>query len=524
MNHRRIIVAFSVSRTRRVRSNGTRRVPTTKRRGMSLIIIVLLISITMAVSFAVVHSQAIDARVQQNATLRDSARQAALAGMSVALRTVHNSSWAGVGASISRNLSPSESFTATFTTGDESLLQSDPAYAEYPYRVTIVSTGYARDPDNADRITSHRIQAVIRLIPRKIGAEPAGWSEIQANTFCQWKKDSLSVNVPCRVEGPVRIRGTLDLCDDDIYWSSSPRWWYFSHLNTMRSNGYSDYRPFNGPMQINYSEQRSGVISRLTDALGVSVSDASSASTYTWTSATVDGSYRLYPGGKIYYAEALASDISNTELKSNPITNPLGIFTCALDTRFNGNVSLQGTVIGGCDINIHAGSNTFSSLTVPPYQHSDIPSSVRVRMPTAVVNDDFRVETDANLTFKGLVMAKDELIVLSDSQQHMNVNIQGKAAAAKLNIDPRSEWMMSSYWWADRASTYYVYYYYTWYFPVWLNRSPYYLNYQPCIQIKPDSDTTPYHWYNGNEPLFQVDSAGGDAGLRWEVIRWTDNP
>ncbi len=80
-------------------SNGK---PARPRRGISLLIVVLLVSLAMAVSFSVIHSQGTALAIQQNADLRASARQAAMTGMAVALREANSPDWIGVGASFAK--------------------------------------------------------------------------------------------------------------------------------------------------------------------------------------------------------------------------------------------------------------------------------------------------------------------------------------------------------------------------------------------------------------------------------------
>jgi hypothetical protein len=496
------------------------------RRGISLIVVVMLVSLAMAVSFAVVHSQGTAMRIQQNATLRVDARQAAQAGMAVALRESCRPNWSGVDTSISGDLSQSESFHATFSTGDATLAEDDPEYAEYPYRVTILVTGLAHDPSHPERQATHEISAVIRLVPQAIDDEPPGWDEIQQNTFCQWEKNDTRVTLPCRIEGPVRIRGRLKLCEDEIDWSDTVRLWYLAHLNFMRNDGWPDYRPFNGPIRIAHSEQEQKTLDLLTGALGVDISDADTGKIYSWTMPMDAGSYRLYPGGKIYYAETIDADLSDTTLKPDPKTNPLGIFIGNGETRLYENVSLEGTLINNGDVKILGGTNTFISLSVPPYSHRDFFGGTGIRLPT-VVSNNFRVEPGASVAAKGLVMAKDNLEIKSDYQYDMSVTIQGNAMAKDLDIKPRIEWRQTKGWWDDWLAIYWSHFYPAWYFPALVQTfSEYELDPQPLIWIRPEAGAAPYHWYNGNNPLFKQskDSDGNDAGLRWELISWTNNP
>ncbi|MEA1952386.1 MAG: hypothetical protein U9N87_13485, partial [Planctomycetota bacterium] len=493
------------------------------RRGISLIIVVLLVSMTMAVSFAVIHTQGTAITTQQNADLRASARAAALTGMAVAIREAHSPDWIGTEVSFSKSLGTSELFNATYSTGDATLSDGDDDYDEYAYRVTILVTGHATDPNNTDRTASHQIEAVIRLVPEAVDNEPTGWGEIQQNTFCQRENGTVSLTVPCRIEGPVRIRGKLDLCKNRIAWDDNLRTWYLDELYSMSQNGWPDYRPFNGPMYLPYGEQDAGTTDLLSGALHVPITDTTNDSLYAWSDPLLDESYQLYPGGKTYYAEIIGGDISDTELKPDPKTNPLGIFICSDDIRFLGNVSIQGTLItrDSDDIEITSGNNQFSSLTVPPYEHRGVNTDARFRLPTVIGDNDFSVSSGVMLQVNGLIMLRQGVEIKKASQYGMSVTINGNVSAKWLQIDIRNEWDMSEDWWEERLSIFLSMYYPDRFFPDLVNTA-HGLNPQPQIQIKPDSDQTRYHWYSGDNPLFQKPS--DDKGLTWEIIRWTDNP
>ena len=93
------------------------------------------------------------------------ARRATI-GLSVAMRSVEQSGWTGVNTTLSGTLNSQDSYSATFTAGDDSLTSASSNYSEYPYRVTIVSTGTSIDPFNSQSKATHKVRAVVRLIPR----------------------------------------------------------------------------------------------------------------------------------------------------------------------------------------------------------------------------------------------------------------------------------------------------------------------------------------------------------------------
>ena len=161
-----------------------RRVGPKRSRGMTVLIVLLLIAVTLGLSYAVVRSQTTAARIQQNANLRLSARQAAIVGMGIALNEMNTSRWCdgdGVDTVLNGVLSEYDGYQVTYATGDLSLEDPDSIEAiEYACRVTLLSTGSATDPSDPGRTTTHTVQVVVQLAPRAIHTEeePVGWARI----------------------------------------------------------------------------------------------------------------------------------------------------------------------------------------------------------------------------------------------------------------------------------------------------------------------------------------------------------
>ena len=174
---------------------------------MALLVVMLLISMTLGLSYAAVRSQHTAFQIQRNSDRRLLARQAAASGLTMALKKMHTADWAGVDTTLTGSLGTYEGYQVTYRTGDPSLASGDADYEDIPYRVTLLSTGLAADPDNPKHIARHQIRAVVRLVPRALGGEPNGWEKMTSYTVYQWDDGGgdFIVDVPIRVEGPVRI-------------------------------------------------------------------------------------------------------------------------------------------------------------------------------------------------------------------------------------------------------------------------------------------------------------------------------
>jgi len=191
--------------------------PRRSRRGMSVIFVLALISMTLALSYAMLRTQATIEQTERNTNHRATARQAAMTGMSVALRAITEPTWGGVDVDLKGNLGDGSTYAARFETGDASLVAGDPDYAEYPYRVTITSTGSVVDPANPQIQATHQVRSVVQLVRRKLADNPVIWPTIQPYTVYQWgtgDAGKFDITTPLHVEGPVFLQNKIEYLKD----------------------------------------------------------------------------------------------------------------------------------------------------------------------------------------------------------------------------------------------------------------------------------------------------------------------
>ena len=183
--------------------------------GITILIVLGLLAVTLAMSFAMMQTEVTHEQLQHNFDRNLDARQAAQAGISAALRKMHQSDWEGLGVDLTGDLGGEMSYAVTFATGDPRLLPTDSDYADYPYRVTLTSTGTVEDPADPDIQSTHTIQVIVQLVPRKMPDPPSTWKNLQSYTVYQWKtgsSDEVELELPVRVEGPVCFQNEIDLC------------------------------------------------------------------------------------------------------------------------------------------------------------------------------------------------------------------------------------------------------------------------------------------------------------------------
>ncbi|MCA9141443.1 MAG: LamG domain-containing protein [Planctomycetaceae bacterium] len=172
---------------------------------------------TLALSYAMLRTQATIEQTERNSSHRATARQAAMTGMSVALRTINEPTWGGVDTGLSGSLGDGSTYAVSFETGDASLAVSDPDYSEYPYRLTINAIGSVVDPANPQIQSTHRIRSVVQLVRRKLSDAPSNWSTIKPYTVYQWGTGSgreVDIEFPVRINGPVYFQNRINYLSD----------------------------------------------------------------------------------------------------------------------------------------------------------------------------------------------------------------------------------------------------------------------------------------------------------------------
>ncbi len=422
--------------------------------------------------------------------------------------------------------SATQSFSVTYTAGDSSLTAAQANYSEYPFRVTLLATGYAQDPAYSAAVTTYAIRAVVRLTPKKLADQPTGWTTLAPYTVYQWSPpastpgSAFEVDVPCQFQGGVRIRSDLSLCgdypeDDDA------RNDLLKHLNTMRAAGLGDHRPFTGGIYLP-SGSSSAVRNLLTNKLGLTVTNTSSTDTVTWSHPGAVSAYQLYAGGPIYTVPSISTTLQNVTLQPDQLTNPLGMFYCPDRLHVNSNVTVRGTLITNTtvgDIFIDGTAVQVSGVSLPALEGTTTP----VQLPVMLLRDDLRIFSGSQGSVQGLVAVWDEVEFKQGPQSSTSFTFEGRLLGKEFFVRGRDEWDQSVAWWElahaafewteDRGGTPY--------FPVWLQAFAG-LAYTPRIRMQPAAGATSYHWNNLANPIYVPGT--GDTGLRWEVVDWKEMP
>lgn len=494
------------------RTRGPRR---GERRAVVAVIVLLLIAVALATSYSAMRSQTVTLSVRQNAMLGVSARQAALTGLTAGYRQMHSPDWAGTDTTFTRALGANERFAVQYAAGDTTLTAGDAEYEDSPYRVTLLVTGTATDPSDSRRVSQYTIRAVARLVPRAMPDEPSDWPTMQHYTYYQTKDYSTTLDLPCRIEGAIRLQGKLRLGrhypDDWDAWVN-----YFYHLNQMRWNGYGDYRTVNGPIHYPYSDQDWYVHDTLVNRMSVSTSNTDKdTANADWIKPALLTSYRLFPGGPTYGVPTVSGTITNRTLEGSVLDNPLGLYYAGSDLTLGDNVTVRGTLICLEELRIDGSNVKLEPVDIPSLYGESLP----IQIPVATCRN-FEVRPGAACSVKGLVAAFGHLEVESGAARGQ-LEIAGRVVAEDLDIYEDTDWDILDWW--HEFHNYLAVNGPSWiHFPVWMRYWGY--DYVPSVRIKQGEDVT-YHWYRPGQTIFvphpddfsEMD-ADEDPGLRWELI------
>jgi len=487
------------------------------RRGFAILLVLGLISMTLAVSYAVIRTQAAGLKAGVNVGQRLDARQAAYSGLSAALRKMNQADWAGADTVLTGTVGPHATFAASYATGDAELLSSDPQAVDWPYRLTITVTGCVTNSAISPVPATYRVEAVARLTPRNTSTNPAVWETSAPYIVYQTAADDVAVQLPVRINGAVRLQGGLSLCATYPSTGSS-RGQYLSDLNAMRSDGYPDHRPFTGPISLPFNATPGSTRNLLTSNLGVTLTDQAASTVSGWSHPGSVTTYKLYTGGKSYTAVSLGSSISGTTLAADPQTNPLGLFVRSGDVTLGGNTTIRGTILSTGDVRFGGTNVTIEPLSLPSLEGS----ALSVQLPVIVAGDDVEVNDGARAVVRGNVAAFDNFTIHTGSDE-TEFQLQGRLVTRDFDVYGRTEWSFGSTWWS---------FLYNWwddqqfdsdgirYFPVYCQAWG--MAYAPRLTFNPETDSVTQQWFTAGSPVYIGHTA--DPGLRWSIVRRREFP
>lgn len=374
-----------------------------RRRGVSLVVVMIAISMSMALTYAALSSQARGVQVRQNINRQEFARQAAESGAAIALNKLQSTSWSGVATPLSGTLSSdklgSTTYEVTFVTIDG---QTSPS--AYPagkgktslsgsweffnsnsdglstnsadsaatatlqaFQLLLRSTGKWQSATDVLDFVTETIEVGVELQPRVPGrpilapdiaqatdvfASSAGYDTIQNYAFFastgSSSNPSLTLQPGQRIDGPSWLADGVNVFDGPK-WNSTVRNEFLQSTGTLfsKTSGgtttLSHPHPFGGPVTMVSSFSSS----ETSDLTKLNVPRVTASGSLTTPSVSFSGwkTYQLYQGGFSYSAETLTSSTLDGVVLRPSQRNPLGVFHREGSLTIDDNVVIQGTLV-----------------------------------------------------------------------------------------------------------------------------------------------------------------------------------
>lgn len=438
-----------------VREHGLSQSVCALRSGVSLILVMFALSMSIVLTYSFIQTQSIFVQISENGSRRDLAMNAARAGIADALNRMNSLDWAGLSDQYRRTFHTDTDGTSTYTVSFavshndlSSVLEMD-----------VQSLGAWTSNENNNMRTEYEITAKVRLVPRLVGrtilagdlaaatdsvANPGDFDLItQYALFAEEGTNSLILD-PCdRIDGNIWLHDRLNIYKDPT-WSSSVRSTYLQDLgnrfvsfppeSTILSEATVQYpHPIAGHITF-YNSPSSSVQQDLSD-LKASWTTTTERLSIPSLDFSKFATYRLYAGGPEYHAVSVSSSLYNETLKPSP-QNPLGIFYRSGSITVYDNVVIQGTLVSSSKIYFEGKGiyvtafNWKTSGGEPLIPNADL----WPRLP-ALVADDVEFERTTQATIEGAVICQDKLNGAGGSVSYPEVteiHLTGTATAVSI--------------------------------------------------------------------------------------------
>ncbi len=477
-----------------------------RRSGLSLVIVMIAISMSMVLTYAALSSQARGVQMRQNVSRKEMARQAAESGAAIALNQMQSTAWSGVATPLSGTLSSnkvgSTTYEVTFVTIDgqtspsayptghgQTSLSGSSAF--FDANATGLSTSSADTAATATRqafqllvrsagkwqsatdpldFVTETIDVGVELQPRVPGrpiiapditqatdekACNAGYDTIQNYALFASKgsssHQSLELEPGQRVDGPCWLKNGVSVFSSSA-WSTSTRNEFLQSTGTLftsSSGGVTSLlhpHPFGGSITMAASFSSS----EITDLTNLNVPRFTAASTPTPPTISLDGwkTYQLYQGGFTYFAESLSSGTLNNVVLRPSQRNPLGVFYRNSPLTIGDNVVVQGTLVSSGKITCTGNNVSLSSVNWRDSSGAALVSNGNLfrRLP-AIVADGLKVDSATRASVDGAVLLTNTMTGGDDDFGYMagvDVDLSGANATCMPIRQPYSQVQLPS--------------------------------------------------------------------------------
>lgn len=368
-----------------------------------MVVVLISVSMSMALAYAALSSQARGWQVRQNVQRQELARQAAESGAAIALHTMQSAAWSGVATPLSGTLNSDSqgttSYSVTFLTIDG---QTSPSAYPTGQGITTLSGSSAfhdsttnglsvSSAESAAQATRQALQVLLRvtgqwqsatdpldlvtvsievgteLQPRVPGrtiiapdipeatdifANNGSYDAIQ--TYALFASSGSSLNQSLRMRQGHCVDGPSWLTQGVSYTSTS-NWSSTVRNELLQSIGSTYSQTTSGTTTFQYPHPIAGPITIVSSLTAAETTDLSrlnvphSTASTTLTPPTVSFSdwttYQLFQGGFTYSAHTLNGGTLDGDVLRPSASNPLGVFYRPGDLTIDDNVVIHGTLV-----------------------------------------------------------------------------------------------------------------------------------------------------------------------------------
>ncbi len=475
-------------------SKSKSRVSRTRRRrgGMSLILVMTAVSMSMLLTYAAISSQTRGLQIRQNVNRQELAHRAAESGATIALAKLQASDWTEVTESVSGILENDSQGTASYAVefrtidgqtspaayptsqGQTNLtenrsvfnstspgLTSDSANTaasatKQAFQLLVRSTGKWQSATDITDFVTDVVEVGVELQPRVPGrtllpADSASAIDVMPNsanydtiqTYALFTttgsndNPSLTLQPGDRIDGSVWLNTGLDLF-------TGPNWNGSTRNDYLLSVG-SRYAPtIGGQPALQHPHPFGGGVTTLNslntsdqtdlEKLNVPHQTASSSLVAPTVSFTAWQTYQLYVGGFIYDAEKLTTETLAKAILRPSQRNPLGVFYRDGNLELDDNVVIQGTLVCSGRVTV-SGNNVF--LTGLNWRDADgaallSNATIFPRLPSIVARE-LKFERNTRATVDGAVLLTSTVTDSGGSYELLdatNIDIAGSEATS----------------------------------------------------------------------------------------------
>lgn len=463
-----------------------------RRRGLSLVVVMIAISMSMVLTYAALSSQARSVQIRQNVNRQELARQAAESGATIVLNKLQSASWSGVTTPLSGTLSSDKLGSTTYSVSYFTI-DGQTSPAAYPagqgrtslsgsweffnansdglstssadeaatatrqaFQLLIRSTGKWQSATDVLDFVTETIEVGVELQPRVPGrtilapdiaqatdvlASNAGYDTIQ--NYALFASTGSSSNPSLTLQPGQRIDGPSWLADGvSVFtgprWSTSARNEYLQSTGTLFSSTsdgtttLSHPHPFGGPVTMvgSFSSSETADLTKL------NVPRVTTSGSLTTPSISFSGwkTYQLYQGGFSYSAETLSSGTLDNIVLRPSQRNPLGIFYREGNLTIDDNVVIQGTLVCSGKVTFTGNNVVVASVNWRDSAGGTLVSTANLfPRPPAVVASSIQLNSGTRASIEGAVLLTSTLSGADGNYDFVsgsNVNITGSQATS----------------------------------------------------------------------------------------------